>query len=174
MANYRREKIVISSAYVIMAFLLFRFVPKEKIRHAQVAFLFKQVITWLFGLLVVEKNLIEYPYRPFFKKANKGSFCFEYFIYPSLSSLFNLYYPVKSNYLVKIFYFFSHSALITIFEIWALKYTKLIRYKNWTWYWSFITIWISYYFSHAFYKWFFKDKSINRESPLHEEDKNWI
>ncbi|MEH7272491.1 CBO0543 family protein [Neobacillus vireti] len=63
---------------------MFKFVPKNKIRHAPVIFLFKQVITWLFGLLVVEKNLIEYPFRLYFKKAYKGSFCFEYFFLPCI------------------------------------------------------------------------------------------
>ena len=67
MANNCKEKIIIFSAYIGTTFLLFKFVPKNKIRHALIPFLFKQVITWFFGLLVVEKKLISYPYRPFLR-----------------------------------------------------------------------------------------------------------
>ncbi|MFD2442834.1 CBO0543 family protein [Bacillus sp. CGMCC 1.16607] len=161
MTNHYKEKTIIAFAYIIVTFLLIKFVPKNKIRHALVSFLFKQVITWFFGLLVVEKNLIKYPYRPFFKKANKASFCFEYYIYPALCVIFNIYYPERGNYFIKTLYFFCHTSVITGLEILALKYTKLIRYKNWTWYWSFITIGFTYYVSHAFYKWFFKDQLLN-------------
>ncbi|MED3550079.1 hypothetical protein P4449_06445 [Cytobacillus praedii] len=77
---YKKEKTIIVSALTVTFFLIVRFVPKDKIREAQLIFLFKQVLTWLFGLIVVEMGLIKYPYRLFFKKASKSSF--------SLSTLF--------------------------------------------------------------------------------------
>ena len=145
-----------------MSFLLLVFVPRNKIREAQLSFLFKQVITWIFGLLVVEKNLISYPSRLFFNKANKSSFTFEYFIYPALCSFFNLYYPEKKSNFYKFCYYFLFSGIITGLEIVGCKYTNLIKYKNWKWYWSFITMWVTYYISRIYYRWFFKDK---RKAP---------
>ena len=165
MILYRREKTVMMSAYIIGIFLLLRFVPKDKIRHAAVAFLFKQVITWLFGLLVVEKKLIEYPYRPFFKKTYKASFDFEYFLYPVLCVIFNLHYPKKRNPLIKTLYYFMFAALTTGFEGLIVKYTKLVRYKNWNLYWSFITMWFTNYLSHVFYTWMMNDK-IKQSEPI--------
>jgi hypothetical protein len=158
---YRKEKTIIASAYAISAFLLLNFVPKNKIRYAIVPFLFKQVLTWLFGLLVVEKNLIKYPYRAFFSKTYKASFCFEYFFYPVLCVIFNLYYPEKRNLAVKGIYYFLYTSFIVGLEVLFMKYTKLIRYKKWHWYWSFITLWFTSYLSHVFYKWFFKGNIIN-------------
>lgn len=154
---YRKERMIIASAYALSAFLLLNFVPKNKIRYAVVPFLFKQVITWFFGLLVVEKKLIEYPYRPFFNKTYKASFCFEYIFYPTICVLFNLYYPEKRSVSVKILYCVMYSSLLTSVEVLFVKYTKLIRYKKWHWYWSFITLCITNYTSHVFYKWFFKN-----------------
>lgn len=165
MALYRREKTVIMSAYMIGIFLLLRFVPKDKVRHAAVSFLFKQVITWLFGLLVVEKKLIKYPYRPFFKKTYKASFDFEYFLYPVLCVMFNLHFPERRNSLIKTLYYFIYAALITGFEVLIVKYTKLIRYKNWSWYWSFVTMWFTNYLSHVFYKWLINDK-VKQSEPI--------
>lgn len=141
-----------------MSYLLIKFVPRGRLREAHLSFLFKQCLTWLFGLLVVEKNLISYPKRLFFKKAHKTSFTFEYFVYPALCALFNLYYPEKRNYFYKFLHYFVYSGIITGFEAFAYRYTKLINYKNWTWYWSFLTMWLSYYISRIYYRWFFKDK----------------
>jgi hypothetical protein len=159
MTSYRKEKNILFFAYILSALLLFKFVPKDKIRHASVIFLFKQVITWLFGLLVVEKNLIEYPFRLFFKRTYKASFCFEYFFYPVFSVLFNLYYPDKRNIVIKALYNFSHTSLITGIEVLIVKYTRLIRYKRWNWYWSFITMFAANHLSHVYYMWIFKDPS---------------
>ncbi len=154
---YRKERMVIASAYAISAFLLLNFVPKNKIRYAIVPFLFKQVLTWAFGLLVVEKKLITYPYRAFFKRAYKGSFCFEYIFYPVFSVIYNLYYPEKRNVWIQTLYCFMYTSLLVGFETLIVKHTKLIRYKKWNWYWSFITICITNYMSQVFYRWFFKN-----------------
>lgn len=155
------ERTIEISSWVGITLLLLKYVPRDRIREAHVSFLFKQAITWLFGLLVVEKNLIKYPVRIFFKRANKASFTFEYFVYPALCSLFNLFYPEKRNNTSKLMYYFFHSGIITVFESFAVKYTKLIKYNRWSWYWSFITIWFTYYLSRIYYRWFFKDKLHN-------------
>ncbi|WP_420796956.1 CBO0543 family protein [Alkalihalobacterium alkalinitrilicum] len=76
------------------------------------------------------KKLISYPSRLFFKKANRASFTFEYFVYPGLCSLFNLYYPEKRNDFVKLLYYCFYTSIITFFEIFAVKYTKVIKYKK--------------------------------------------
>lgn len=156
-------KFIEISSWIITTFLLVKYVPKNRLREAHVSFLFKQVMTWLFGLMVVEKNLISYPNRLFFPKANKASFTFEYFVYPALCSLFTLHYPEKNNNFIKLMYYCFHTAVITILEIFAVKYTDLIKYNKWTWYWSFITIWLTYYISRIYHRWFFKDRSFKRK-----------
>lgn len=118
---YKKEKFIEISSWIILSLSLVKFIPKNKIREAHVAFLFKQVITWLFGLLVVEKKNIQYPYRTFFKKTTKSSFTFEYFIYPGLNSLFNIHYPENRNIGTKAIYYLLHTSLIVFFELIALK-----------------------------------------------------
>ena len=156
MATNRKEKAVLFSSYLLSIFLLIKFVPKDKIRHATVPFLSKQVITWLFGLIVVEKKLIEYPYRLIFKDTYKGSFCFEYFLYPVFCVLYNLYYPDTKARWIKMIYNFIHTTILASCEALIVKYTKLIRYRKWNIYMSFISMGLSNYVSHRFYKWFFK------------------
>lgn len=159
--NKKRDSIIEILIWIVTSLLLIKFVPKNKIREASSAFLFKQVMTWLVGLLVVEKGLISYPHRTFFPKANKTSFTFEYFVYPALCSLFNIHYPEKKHPIIKLLYYSLHSSFITVFEVIALKFTNLIKYKNWTWYTTFITVWITYYLSHIYHRWFFKKGEFN-------------
>ena len=158
MKRNKLEKNIELSAWIITSLLLIKFVPRHKIREATVAFLFKQLITWLFGLIVVEKNLIKYPFRLFFKKSNKASFTFEYYVYPAICALFNLHYPENRSYFIKSFYHLFYTSIITIFEVFSVKYTKLIKYKNWTWYYTYITLWLTFYLSRIFHRWFFKLK----------------
>ncbi|WP_308017513.1 CBO0543 family protein [Alkalihalobacillus deserti] len=155
-ASYNKENTIILSSCIITIVLLFKYIPKNKVREAHVPFLFQQTVTWFFGLLVVEKNFIKYPYRPYFKKSNKSGFSFEYFIYPALTSLFNVCYPEKRGILFKAFYTFSYSGAVTLFEILIEKYTDLITYKKWSWHWSFITMSFTYYLSRLYSRWFFK------------------
>ncbi|WP_366414844.1 CBO0543 family protein [Paenibacillus sp. GP183] len=46
---------------MIIALLIF--VPKNRIREAQVVYLFKLFLTWGLGLFVVQMKWIEYPIR---------------------------------------------------------------------------------------------------------------
>jgi hypothetical protein len=57
----RKENAIECFAIGAMTLLLYIFVPRNKIRDACTIFFSKQLVTWFFGLLVVEKNLISYP-----------------------------------------------------------------------------------------------------------------
>jgi hypothetical protein len=155
MANYKKENKILVTSFIMTVFLLVNYVPRSKMREAQVAFLFQQVITWVFGLFVVEKGFITYPYRAFFKKSCKSSFFFEYFVYPSITVLFNLYFPEKRNCLCKIIYVSFYSGIITFSEIFIERYTKLIHYVKWSSFTSFLTLAITLYVSRLYYRWFF-------------------
>ena len=78
--KFKVEKTIEISSWIVSSLLLVVFVKKDKLREALVSFLFKQGLTWVGGLLVVEKQLIYYPFRLFFKESNKSSFTFEYFV----------------------------------------------------------------------------------------------
>lgn len=150
------EKSIEISVWIVTALLLIKFVPRKRIREAIVVFMFKQSITFVLGLLVVEKKLISYPSRLFFRKTNKSSFTFEYFVYPALCTLFNLHFPEKRHNVLKLLYYSLYSSIITSLEVLAVKYTNLIKYQKWAWYWSFISLWFTFYLSRLYYRWFFK------------------
>lgn len=130
-------------------------VPKRKIRDAAVLFLFPQAITWLFGLVVVELKLIEYPVRSL-PNVTRSSLDFEYFVYPALLVLFNLHFPEQGSKLKRFCWYAGATGAITGFETLLEVYTDLIVYQRWTWYWTVFTVWVAFYISRVYYVWFRK------------------
>ena len=128
-----RDYILIIIGWIITIGLLFKFIPKNKIREALVAFHFKQMLTWILGLSVVQYKLIEYPVR-LFPYAAKTSFSFEYFIYPSLCAIFNVNYPKGKKAFGQFMYYCYFCTTMTILEVYIEKHTNILKYIHWTWY----------------------------------------
>ncbi len=139
----------------ILGIALIFVIPKDKKRIAIVVFLFKQFITLLLGLIVVEFNLLSYPVR-FFSEVNRASFTYEYFIYPVCCSVFNVYYPNTRSYLFKLGYYAAFCTVLTIPEVMIEHHTNLIKYIHWNWYWTWSSLFITFFLSRLFCKWFFK------------------
>lgn len=152
-----KEIFILVIAWIITIIMLILFIPKKKIREAQLVFLFKLSITWLIGLLVVEFGLIEYPVE-FFKYATQTSFSFEYFIFPALCAIFNINYPNNKSYLRQFMHYVYFCTAMTIVEVLCEKYTDIIKYIHWTWYLTWITLCITFFISHKYYIWFFKNE----------------
>jgi len=155
------ERVIEGLSWLIMILLLYIYVPKEKIREAQIAFLAQQAITWAFGFAVVEMRLLEYPVR-FFEYASRTSFTFEYFVYPSISVLFVLYHPNGKGILKQLGYNAKYCSVITGIEVILERYTDLISYHHWNWLYTWIGVFITLYLCNRYHQWFFKqDKSNN-------------
>ena len=152
-----REYTIIAIAWIITIVSLVKFVPKAKIREAELAFLFNQVITWVVGLAVVEFGLLEYPVR-LFPNATKSSFTFEYFIYPSICAIFNVNYPEDKRTFGQFMYYFYFCTTMTVIEVIIERYTTVLTYIHWTWYITWITLFITFYMTRKYYVWFFRQK----------------
>ena len=156
------ETFILVASCGITTLSAFFLIPKDKIREAWLIFLFKQLITWITGLYVVQKKWIEYPARLFFAQASSSSFEFEFIVYPILCVYFNLYYPQKGSSFIKMKHYIVFCSGITVFEVILEKYTMLIKYTGWTWYWTWITLFVTFYISRTFYLWFFKNISYKK------------
>jgi hypothetical protein len=152
----RIEYIIYIIESILIIFLLFRFIPKEKIREAHVAYLFKLVITWSVGLLVAEYKVIEYPIRAF-PYATKASFLFEFFLYPSICALFVINYPEKKSVFNRFMYYFYVCTVLTIIEVLQERYTQILTYVHWAWYITWVTFFITFFMARKYNKWFFKN-----------------
>jgi hypothetical protein len=153
-----KEVIILVFSWILTIAMLIVFIPKNKLREAQVIYLFKQFITWLFGLTVVQFRLIEYPVREF-SYANRASFSFEFFIYPAICAVFNLHYPEGKSKTGQFMHYFYFCTAMTVFEFLCEKYTDVINYLHWNWFLTWITLFITFYISRQYYLWFFGKKT---------------
>lgn len=149
------EEIILYSVTILFPFLFWKFIPSNKWRYAQVAFLFKQFLTWFTGLVVANFGLIEYPVR-FFPSVNKASFTFEFLAYPVICAFFNVYYPETKSKLAQLGYYVSYCTTLTVIELIFERYTQLIKYIHWTGYLTWATVFLTLYISRIYYRWFFK------------------
>lgn len=150
------DTIILWLCWIVTVILLIIFINRKNFIKALLSFLFMQVPSWLFGALVVQGGLIEYPVG-FLKMAYKASFSFEFFIFPAVSAIFNVYFPKQKSWFKKTVYTLCFPTLITIAEVILEKHTELIKYLHWTWYLSFISITFTLLISYWFYCWFFKE-----------------
>lgn len=142
--------------------LIYSFIPRDKMRTAQIVFFFNQTINWLFGLSVVEKGLVKNTLR-LFNKASKANFGLVFLVFPVISAIYIVNYPVKRPLWTKVIYNFLFITIPSIFEVLLESYTKLFTYKRWHWIYSLFFRAVFYFSSLAFWKWFFEKDSSNYE-----------
>lgn len=157
------EIIILVVVWILTILLLLVTTPRNKIREAFVIFSFKQILTWFLGLLVVQYKLIEYPVR-MFPYASRSSFSFEYFIFPALCVVFNLKFPKNKTNIHKTLWFLFFPSWMTILEVLVERYTNLIRYIAWNWFWTWTSLLITFFLSRIFYLWFMKKQTGGTKS----------
>lgn len=143
----------------VLSFLLLFLIPKDKRRLALIAFLFKQTITYLLGLVAVEWGFLEYPVREL-ASINRTSITYEYMAYPVMCALFNSYYPVGSTRMRKFLYYAAFCTGLTVPEVLLERYTELVHYIHWHWWTTWLTLLVTFYATRSFCVLFFKN--INR------------
>ncbi len=80
------------------------------------------------------------------------AFPFEYFILPVIIIFFILYYPRSKPMKIKILYTMAFSSAITLVEYFVERYTLLIQYLSWRWYWTWISLTILFYIVMSVYQ----------------------
>jgi hypothetical protein len=164
------DRLILLLVWLLTIGLLF-IIPRVKRRLAVVAFLIKQLFTWILGLITVELGLIIYPVNHPFGKVNRASFTFEYFVYPAVCSLFNVFFPNMRSKFFKLGYYSVFCTLITIVEVLIEKYTDLIEYIHWSWYWTWLSLFATFFMSRTFCVWFFKGefKDLNAKKNCKDD-----
>lgn len=156
------DKTILYFTWGITIISLFFYIPKDKLHLAWVAFMFKQILTWPLGLYVADMGWIQYPIR-FFENANQTSFTYEFFFIPIICAYFNIYFPEDKSPMVKSAYYILFCSVLTLSELLILHHTNLIVYIYWNAYFTWISLFITFYLTRKFCQWFFNsyNKSLN-------------
>lgn len=133
----------ILAGVTIVSLLLVLVIPRQQYRLAAMAFLTTQFMTTILGHIVVESGALIYPVREF-AQINRTSFIYEFLAYPMISAVFNAYYPARRNRLWQIGYHVLYSSVLTIIEVMIERYTNLIRYIEWNWFWTWGSLLITF------------------------------
>lgn len=142
-------------AECIISVLSLIFIPKNKLFLAQYIFLFVRLPVWILGLLAVQLGLIEYPYREL-SVVNRTSFIFEFLVLPILCIHFCAHFPERSSKVVKCMYYIGITLAFTAAEYFMEKYTLILKYTGWQWYWTFISVCFIFWLTRKTIHWFFK------------------
>ncbi|GGJ79247.1 hypothetical protein GGR02_002251 [Anoxybacillus voinovskiensis] len=125
--------------------LIVSFVRKRAlIKDSLLVFLLKSYFSTFFGVVVVEKHMLDYPVR-FFPNYFDTSILFEYLLFPVVCVYF-YQTTYHSRFWGIVWQCFLYAGAITIPEIFLEKYTDLIEYRTWTWWYSFFTIFFLSFF----------------------------
>lgn len=138
-----------------LSFLLIFTIPRNRFRVATIAFLFKQVMTWFLGLVVVELGLLVYPVRCL-PEVNRASFIYEFFAYPMVCAVFNARYPSNRSRWFQLGYYAAYCTVLTLTEVFIEVYTDLIEYVHWNWFWTWSSLFMTFLLTRMFCVWFFR------------------
>lgn len=152
------ELIILISACLISLLSIF-LIPKTKRIQAQFVFLFVQFPAWVLGLSAVELKLLEYPYREL-SSINRTSFIFEYFILPVVCVHLNARFPEHASIVKKLGLYIGVASIFTLAEFILERYTEVIKYTGWEWYWTFLSVWFILWVSRVITLWFFGKKKL--------------
>ncbi|MEH7384255.1 CBO0543 family protein [Bacillus sp. JJ1521] len=84
--------------------VLWKGVPRSRLREAIATFLFFQMLTWVFAIGLTYAGLLESPVR-FFPHASKVSFTNEFLVFPSVAVFFQLSFPKNAAYKRRVFHY---------------------------------------------------------------------
>ncbi|MEW9701103.1 CBO0543 family protein [Paenibacillus sp. SI8] len=149
------ERAVLLTVWLVCLILIPITIPRARIREAVLVFLASQAITWTLSILFVEMGLLENPVREF-PAATGTNFTNNYVLYPYLSTIFFLYYPLGKSLLRRICSQAVHLAIACIY-VYAIKtYTDIVNYLHYNMFLTGIVFFLGMNVTRWYGYWFFK------------------
>ncbi|WHY66805.1 CBO0543 family protein [Neobacillus sp. SuZ13] len=134
--------------------------PKNQYRKLLFSLLTCQALLWINSLVHVEFNLLAFPVREF-PKATDLLITTEYFFYPLLCGLYIAYEP-KRSFKTRLIYLSVWISFITVYDVILVKYTNLVEYVHYAWYFTWIDFFCIFAVTNLIYQWIFKNKELFR------------
>ena len=142
------EMFISLAAAVITLLLLIFAVDWRYFRDWVVVYLFKSLLDFVVSSPTVEHHLLEYPNR-LLPNCYDTSLLFELWVFPVLCILYNQTTREKGLSAI-LGYALLFSAGITVIEYLLELHTNLIRYIQWSWLTSYVTLTITFLLSRGF------------------------
>jgi hypothetical protein len=154
---------IIFAVWVFSLILLF-LIRRDKRRIAVIAFFFKQWITCILGHVVVQLHLLSYPVREL-ADISRTSITYEFMAYPSVCAVFTSYYPSDKPRWMQFGYYVLFCSPLTILEVLLERYTEVIRYERWNWFWTWSTLFLTFLLTRVFCAFYFQSLKEKYAEP---------
>jgi len=120
--------------WITFPVILWKVIPTTRLRESIAAFLFIQMLTWLFSIGLTYAGLLEAPIR-FFKHATKINFTMEFLLFPTIAVLFQLNFPINATFMRRMLHYLFWVGIIlscmfllgTFTNIMVVKWDNLTR-----------------------------------------------
>jgi hypothetical protein len=152
------EFLIIILMWVIGLISYILFTPKNRYRRLLFAFLVCKTLMWISIIIHAKFHLISFPVREL-PNATKVLITTGYFFYPLICGFYVIFEP-KRSLALRFLYLSMYITGLTIFEVILEKYTNLITYIHYAWYWTWINLFCTFAVSNIIYWWFFRDKNL--------------
>lgn len=133
------EKAILYFLFAAGVLFFFYSLRKPPIKDWLLAFFITGYFALILGVTVVESGMLSYPVTifPYFD----SSPLFELVLFPVLSLHYyqTTYHYSFKGYLMK---GFLYTTILTVIEFFLEKYTELIHYISWKWYYTFISVYV--------------------------------
>lgn len=139
---HTKEWIIHAVVLLIVIFIFIRVFRQPGIRDWLLIFFMKAYISSFFGIIVVAEGLIDYPVR-LLPKYFDNSLMFEYIAFPASCLLYNQT-TLKSGHVGIVLQAILYSSVMTMVEVALERYTDVIRYHNWMWYHTLLTLIVTF------------------------------
>jgi hypothetical protein len=137
------------------------FIPNNSRRRFIFTFLACHLLTWLDSLFLVQFNFISFPFREF-PKATDILFTSSSLCYPIIYGFYIHYHQVGKK-IGRFLYLSIWVSGIVIFVELAEKYTDLLKFDNFSWYWTWLNFFLLFALTNVIYRWFFIEKALFQE-----------
>lgn len=95
---------LILSLWIILPFVLWKVIPRNRLREAIATLLFFQMLTWLLSIFLIYFGLYEPPFR-IFGNATKINWTMEYLVFPFFAVLFQLRFPKEAHFIKRLLHY---------------------------------------------------------------------
>lgn len=119
---------VLALLWIILPIILWKVVPRERMREAIAAFLFFQMLTWLFSIGLTYAGLLEAPIR-FFKDATRINFTLEFLVFPTIAVLFQLSFPKRAKFSSRLLHYLLWVGITLSFMFLLGTFTNIMKVK---------------------------------------------
>lgn len=119
---------VLTGILIVFPIILWKAIPRNRVREAIAAFLFFQMLTWLFSISLTFAGLLDAPVR-FFKEATDINFTMEYMVFPTIGTIFQLRFPSQANYIKRVTHYLCYVCIILAFMFLIGTFTNIMTVK---------------------------------------------